>query len=221
MPKHIAKRKLELPSKTTYFIESKLPVDTIHWSQAKMYIGEQVRVYGEVVETYFDWKEYERWVAIPDVAPPPTFLEIGLPYPNKERLRVVIWGRDRSGFKHPPDEQFQDAVVIVSGRPYLYKDTVHVQVSSPDDITKSEPIEGLYIDYFSPAFDEFSLDNVKVLTPSPEEIEEHRRFSDWEDPELYGRGTTRNEWGEEVEVVNIPGTYSSMYFDEDNGWIVD
>lgn len=223
MAKHMTKKGAELPSKTTYFKRSKLPAGLIHWSEAKKHIGEQVRLYGEVVDSYFNWEEYERWVSFPEIAPPPTFLEIGLPYPDKRRLRVVIWGRDRGKFKHPPNEMFDDTVVVFTGKPYLYKDMVHVQVSSPDDITVSEPIDGLYVDYFDSGFDEFSPDNVIVIEPTADELEEHRRrYSDWEDPELYGSGeTTRNEWGEEVEVWSIPGTNSTMYFDEDNGWMVD
>ena len=204
-----------------------LPEGLIHWSQAREHIGELVRVYGEVADTYFDWDEYERYVGYPEVEvePPPTFLEIGAKFPNKERLRVVIWGRDWNKFKRPPDKQFENTVIVITGIPYLYKDMVHIQVSGPEGITKTTPIENIYV---SPNYAKLLgiYGRTKPVFPralARAERERRRRmYERWEDADLYDGGDyTVNEWGEPVEVVSIPGTNSTMYFDEDNGWIVD
>ena len=51
-----------LPKEDALINEALLPEDVIHWSQAKNHIGENVSIYGEVASTFFNWKEYERFV---------------------------------------------------------------------------------------------------------------------------------------------------------------
>ena len=141
---------LEFAKPESFFNSSLLPDGSIHWSEAKDHIDEYVTIYGEIASTYFDWRQYDRecelWAAYPDIEIkiPPTFIEVGAKYPDRELLKVVIWGRDRSSFQQAPDSLYRDKAVLIKGKPYIYNDLVHVNVTNPAGMIIVEPIEGLY-----------------------------------------------------------------------------
>ena len=133
-------------SRSTWCFDKRLPPSgAIHWSESKQHLGDRVSIYGEVKSTFFNWKEYERYIGFPefDMKIPPTFLEIGETYPSKQLLRAVIWGENRKRFPKPPDELFRDSTVIITGVPYMHNDIVCVQLSAMEDVSIVDPIEGL------------------------------------------------------------------------------
>lgn len=64
----------------------------------------------------------------------PTFLNLGLPYPEQGRFTVLIWGNDRSLFTEPPEELYYGKVICVSGQVEIYRGTAEVVVENPEQI---------------------------------------------------------------------------------------
>jgi hypothetical protein len=63
----------------------------------------------------------------------PTFLNLGHPYPSQE-MTVVIWGRDRPAFPHPPEVYYLHRTIHVRGRIRHYRGKPEIVISSPDQI---------------------------------------------------------------------------------------
>jgi hypothetical protein len=42
----------------------------------------------------------------------PTFIDLGNPYPNRNRVTVLIWGEDRVNFPTRPERMFRPGQVI-------------------------------------------------------------------------------------------------------------
>ena len=59
---------------------------------------------------------------------------------------MVILGWDRGKFTQAPDKLYKEKAVLITGRPYVYNELVHVNVTRSDDLAIVEPIEGLYTD---------------------------------------------------------------------------
>ena len=153
---------LEFIKDGAYVDKTGLPENVIHWTDARCHLGERVSIYGEVASTFFDYDEYERWVPHYDLGLdlPPTFLEVGAKFPEKNLVKIVIWGRDRVKFDRPPDVLFRDEAIIFTGEPYVYNDLVCVKISSPSDIRAVQPISGLYhYDYHYDDEDEKSVED--------------------------------------------------------------
>lgn len=187
-------KRLVYEGHTVYFDKKLLPHGVIHWKEAKDHLGESVTIYGEVKSTYFDWKDYERFIAAYQMGanPKPTFIEIGESYPSKDLVKIVIWGQDRAKFQRPPDVLFKDKVVVFTGKPYMYANITTVQISGPESISIAEPIDALvYLDETSDNPDYLLLYDGYVEVEKDEDCPPPR----WESP-LYG-------W----------------HFDEDNGWL--
>lgn len=207
----------EYANKKSMFNKTLLPNGVIHWSEAKNHIGEQVSVYGEVASTYFDWDEYVRWIGYPEFAfdPPPTFIELGAKFPNKELVKLVIWGRDRDKFQRPPDEAFKNSTVIVTGVPYLYADIVTIKVIDPANIRTLDPIPNLYVD--ADTGKDADPNYVRVFTIRDEEGEasSHTSFyDDYDDFDDVGYHEYEDCNGREVTQIGD-------YFYDDDGNCVD
>jgi micrococcal nuclease len=95
------------------------------WNDAGSHIGENTSVGGPVVSTRY----------ASDSKGAPTFLNVGLNYPDPGRLTVVIFGDSRGAFPNAPEEMYAGKTVIVDGVIELYKGTPEIIVDSPDDIT--------------------------------------------------------------------------------------
>lgn len=68
----------------------------------------------------------------------PTFLNVGLDYPNSNRFTVVIWGDDRSSFSRAPEAMYDGETICVRGRVQEYNGIPQIQVSSPGQITVAD-----------------------------------------------------------------------------------
>jgi hypothetical protein len=70
--------------------------DVIAWDDASQHEGESVTVEGPVAGT--DYAESSNGS--------PTFLNVGVDYPDSSRFVVLIWGEDRSAFPDPPEDYY-------------------------------------------------------------------------------------------------------------------
>ncbi len=109
-------------SSSSFSLSNEIP--EIAWNEAKEYEGIKVRVYGPVVDT--------RWASGSNGKP--TFLNIGKPYPEKDRFTVVIWEEYRDSFSEPPEIFFSEKTVCVCGKIEKYKGIMEIEVRSPSDI---------------------------------------------------------------------------------------
>lgn len=104
--------------------ESSTSNGTLIWNEAKEHIGETVTVFGSVVDSEYASSSNGK----------PTFLDVGMPYPDSNRLTLVIWGEDRSAFPVPPEKAYAHKDIRVTGVPYIYDGVCHIKISSPSQI---------------------------------------------------------------------------------------
>jgi hypothetical protein len=97
----------------------------IDWSDAAQYVGQKVSVCGPVVSTHFASGSNGQ----------PTFLNLGLNYPDAGRMQVVIWGSDRRNFAGSPEYTYQGEYVMVTGTVKLYRGVPEIKVRRPSQIT--------------------------------------------------------------------------------------
>jgi hypothetical protein len=72
------------------------------WQAARRHMGEPFRVRARVASVHYAASSSGR----------PTFLDLGHAYPSRNRLTVLIWGRNRSNFPRPPERMFRRGTVI-------------------------------------------------------------------------------------------------------------
>jgi DNA/RNA endonuclease YhcR with UshA esterase domain len=105
--------------------QSSAPIsDLVDWSDAVSHIGESVTVEGPVAGT--DYAESS--------SGSPTFLNVGVDYPDPGRFTVVIWGEDRSAFSSAPESTYEGKTIRVTGSVSTYEGATQVEVTSPDAI---------------------------------------------------------------------------------------
>ncbi|MBC7294034.1 MAG: DNA-binding protein [Thermoleophilia bacterium] len=88
------------------------------------HVGEKVTIEGPVAST--------KWASSSKGAP--TFLNIGRPYPDPDRLTVLIWEEYRSRFPAPPEEMYAGHVIRVTGVVSVYKGVAEIEVKRPDQM---------------------------------------------------------------------------------------
>lgn len=100
----------------------------IPWWEARNHIGEVIVVEGPVVSAKYASNSNGQ----------PTFLNIGMPYPDPGRFTALIWGSERDNFveNYPPGPEtyFLNKKVRVRGLIEEYKGTLEVVLYYPDDI---------------------------------------------------------------------------------------
>lgn len=107
--------------------ESADPSGAISWTEAAQHVGETVTICGPVADTeYAETSEGS-----------PTFIDLGAPYPDKSRVTIVVWGKDRESFPYPPETIPVGWTVYVTGEVYLYDGVCNIEVTSPSQIEKS------------------------------------------------------------------------------------
>jgi hypothetical protein len=63
----------------------------------------------------------------------PTFLNLGQPFPEQD-LTVVIWGADRERFEAPPEDEYRNAWICVTGEITTYRGQPQIVVRAPKAI---------------------------------------------------------------------------------------
>ena len=112
------------PSNGSWDQEEKLSAGAISWDEAKDHIGERCTVCGPVVGTH--------WASSSNSQP--TFLNIGVDYPDTDRFVVLIWGDDRVNFSQAPEDYYLGKDICVEGLVEEYEGVCEIQVSSPSAI---------------------------------------------------------------------------------------
>ena len=96
----------------------------IPWGEAMGHIGETATIEGPVIAAvYADTSNGE-----------PTFLNIGLNYPDPDRFTVMIWGVDRGSFPDAPESMYEGKTIRVTGVVSEYDGRAQIEVTSPDAI---------------------------------------------------------------------------------------
>ena len=98
--------------------------DIIPWNRAIDYVGDYETVRGPVVSTDF----------AQDSNGQPTFLNVGLDYPDAGRFTVLIWAEDRANFPEAPEVMYSDKTIRVTGLIQSYEGSAQIEATSPDDI---------------------------------------------------------------------------------------
>lgn len=96
----------------------------IVWSDADDHVGEERAVRGTVRGVLYA-------LALPGS---PTFINIGEPFPSKDRVEVKILGKDRKNFPRPPEDAYVDKLIAVTGEITTEEDTPQVAVEGPSAI---------------------------------------------------------------------------------------
>ena len=112
------------PSRLSKKSETGRPVGSLSWDEAAKHVGEYVTVEGRVVSTHYASTTRGQ----------PTFLNIGKPYPDKDRFTVVIWGRNRGKFEGVPEDTYRGKLIRVTGTINLYAGTPQIEAQSQDQI---------------------------------------------------------------------------------------
>ena len=101
-----------------------IPNGAIDWSEAGRHIGENATVYGEVKGiTYATGSKGK-----------PTFINIGVNYPDKNRVTALIWNDYRGNFSPSPENQYSGKTICVTGNIDTYNGVVQIEVRSPSQI---------------------------------------------------------------------------------------
>ncbi len=93
----------------------------IPWDRAIGYAGQEITVIGPVASA--TWASESRGQ--------PTFINLGLPYPDPGRFTVLLWIDARYRFDAPPEETFAGKTVCVTGVVELYEGSAEIVVEYP------------------------------------------------------------------------------------------
>jgi hypothetical protein len=98
--------------------------DGIPWQDALDYVGKKVTILGPVVSTNFASSSNGS----------PTFLNVGLPYPEAGRFTVLIWGDDRGRFASAPEDMYDGQNIAVTGVVKKYNGAAEIIVTRASQI---------------------------------------------------------------------------------------
>lgn len=102
----------------------KIPDSAIGWAEASQHVGETVSIYGSVAgSTYASTSNGQ-----------PTYIDIGVAYPDINRVSIVVWGEDRGNFSPSPEDMCLGKTICVTGEVYIYNDACNIKVVSPSQI---------------------------------------------------------------------------------------
>jgi DNA/RNA endonuclease YhcR with UshA esterase domain len=97
---------------------------SISWDEAINHVGDTVTVQGPVITTHYASTSNGS----------PTFLNVGLDYPDPDRFTVVIWGESRDSFSTPPEDAYAGKTICVTGTVQKYQGVSEIIVSNPSAI---------------------------------------------------------------------------------------
>lgn len=64
----------------------------------------------------------------------PTYLNMGAAFPDRSRVTVVIWGKNRTKFSNDPEAAYDGKNVAVTGVVSDYRGTLQMVINSPSAI---------------------------------------------------------------------------------------
>jgi hypothetical protein len=96
----------------------------IPWDQALDHVGEYVTVIGPVAGATYASESRGK----------PTFINLGLPYPEPGRFTILIWIENRWAFPTPPEEAYTGLIICVSGFVDIYDGVAEMEIIGPDQI---------------------------------------------------------------------------------------
>lgn len=96
----------------------------IDWSEARAHLGSTAIVCGPVVSTFTAESSNGR----------PTFLNLGVDYPDPAGLTVIIFDDYRGAFPFDPAIEYQNDSLCVTGTIREHGDFVQIEARSPDQI---------------------------------------------------------------------------------------
>ena len=89
------------------------------WKAARGSVGEVVRVRARVASVFYARTSRGR----------PTFINLGVAYPDPQRLTVIIFGPNRANFPRAPEQMFRPGQMICAqGRVRLYRGVAEMEV---------------------------------------------------------------------------------------------
>lgn len=98
--------------------------DTISWNDAGKFVNQSKTVCGSVVRTTFAQNANGQ----------PTYLDLGLAYPDPTRFSVLIWGNQRANFPSPPETLYGAKTICVTGKITTYRGSLEMEVRTPSQI---------------------------------------------------------------------------------------
>jgi hypothetical protein len=94
-----------------------------NWSAAQRLVGHVATIRGRVASTKFAASSNGS----------PTFLDVGVAYPDPRRFTIVIWIENRARFGRP-EVRYRGKTICVSGLIRLYRGGAETVASSPSQI---------------------------------------------------------------------------------------
>ena len=101
-----------------------IPSGAIDWSEAGRHIGENATIYGEVKSVNYATGSRGK----------PTFINIGVNYPDTKRVTALIWEDYRGNFSPSPESQYSGKIICVTGYIDTYNGVAQIEVRSPSQI---------------------------------------------------------------------------------------
>jgi hypothetical protein len=101
-----------------------VPKGAVDWSRARTRLGQKATVCGPVVSTR----------SATNTSGQPTFLNIGAPYPDDNRVTVLIWGENLGHFDEDPESAYGDRKICVTGTVKAYQGAVEIEATRPGQI---------------------------------------------------------------------------------------
>ena len=98
--------------------------DVIYWDDAKYHVGEYAAVVGVVAGSEYAYESNGQ----------PTFLDLGVEYPDPNRMTVLIWGENRDRFSNEPETYYLGKTIEVYGEITMYNGVPEIIIDSEDDI---------------------------------------------------------------------------------------
>jgi len=117
-PQPVAASSAEAASGMPSVVTCDSPID---WRNARGYVEQRVAVSGTVAEYRY----------MPNVNGSPTWINLGGKYPKKDRLAVVVWGDDRSGFGRALTSNLVNRQICVIGTVKMRDGVPQIAISRP------------------------------------------------------------------------------------------
>ena len=96
----------------------------VSWQRAGTVVGKIATIQGRVAGTYY----------AASTSGSPTFLNLGVDYPNPNRFTVLIWNENRAAFGQP-EVRFRGRTICVRGRVHSYRGVPEIIVRSTSQIS--------------------------------------------------------------------------------------